>query len=311
MIPGLTRTDIARVHDVIRPWIRQTPALHVTGADIGLAPFPLTLKLEFVQHGGSFKARGAFTNLLTREIPPAGVVAASGGNHGVAVAYAAKQRGVRARIFVPTISSPAKVDRIRAHGAHVEITGERYADALAASERYAAESGALPIHAYDQIETLLGQGTLARELSEQTPGAATVFVAVGGGGLIGGVAAWYAGTNTRVVGVEPAAAPTLSEALKAGEPVDAPAGGVAADSLAPRQVGALMFPIAQQHVDRVLLVEDDEIVRAQAVLWDTFRMLVEPGGAAAFAALLARRYSPAPDEHVAVILCGGNTQRSS
>lgn len=311
MVPGLTRADITRVHEVIRPWIRQTPVLHVTGADVGLAPFPLTLKLEFVQHGGSFKARGAFTNLLTREIPPAGVVAASGGNHGVAVAYAAKQRGVPARIFVPTISSPAKIDRIRAHGAHVEITGERYADALEASERYAAESGALPIHAYDQIETLLGQGTLARELSEQAPAAATVFVAVGGGGLIGGVAAWYAGTNTRVVGVEPAAAPTLSEALKAGKPVDAPAGGVAADSLAPRQVGALMLPIAEQHVDRVLLVEDDEIVRAQAVLWDTFRMLVEPGGAAAFAALLARRYSPAPDEHVAVILCGGNTQRSS
>jgi len=311
MIPGLTRSDIARVHDLIQPWIRRTPVFDVTGADVGLAPFPLTFKLEFVQHGGSFKARGAFTNLLTRGVPSAGVVAASGGNHGVAVAYAAKQRAIPARIFVPTISSPAKVDRIRAHGAQVEITGERYADALEASQRYAADSGAMPIHAYDQIETLLGQGTLARELSEQAPAARTVLVAVGGGGLIGGVAAWYAGTNTRVVGVEPAAAPTLSEALEAGRPVDAPAGGVAADSLAPRQVGALMFPIAQRHVDRVLLVEDDEIVRAQAVLWDTFRMLVEPGGAAAFAALLTGRYTPSPDEHVAVILCGGNTQRSS
>jgi threonine dehydratase len=310
MIPGLSRKEITRVHDLIRPWIRRTPVLHVTGAEVGLAPFPLTFKLEFVQHAGSFKARGAFTNLLRHDIPAAGVVAASGGNHGVAVAYAASRRGVPARIFVPTISSPAKVDRIRAHRAQIEITGERYADALEASQRYATESGALPIHAYDQIETLLGQGTLARELSEQAPDASTVLVAVGGGGLIGGVASWYAGTETRVVGVEPSAAPTLTEALKAGKPVDAPARGIAADSLAPRQVGALMFPIAQQHVARVLLVEDEEIVRAQAVLWDTFRMLVEPGGAAAFAALLSGRYTPSLDEHVAVILCGGNTNRS-
>ena len=189
------------------------------------------------------------------------------------------------------------------------IIGDLYDDALAASERYATESHAMPIHAYDQVETLLGQGTLARELSEQVPDAATVLVAVGGGGLIGGVAAWYAGTGTRVVGVEPAAAPTLTEALKAGRPVDAPAGGVAADSLAPRRVGGLMFPIARQHVERVVLVEDDEIVRAQGILWDAFRLVVEPGGAAALAALIAGRYRPSRDEHVAVVLCGGNAQR--
>ena len=309
MKEDVSRDGIARIHDVIRPYIRHTPILRASGTDVGLEPFPLTFKLEFVQHGGSFKARGAFANLLTREIPPAGVVAASGGNHGVAVACAAKRLGIPAKIFVPTVSSPVKIDRIRADAADVVIIGDLYDDALAASERYATESHAMPIHAYDQVETLLGQGTLARELSEQVPDAATVLVAVGGGGLIGGVAAWYAGTGTRVVGVEPAAAPTLTEALKAGRPVDAPAGGVAADSLAPRRVGGLMFPIARQHVERVVLVEDDEIVRAQGILWDAFRLVVEPGGAAALAALIAGRYRPSRDEHVAVVLCGGNAQR--
>jgi threonine dehydratase len=305
----IRQSDIARVHDIIGPYIRQTPVLRANGRDVGLEPFPLTFKLEFMQHAGSFKTRGAFANLLTRAIPPSGVVAASGGNHGVAVAHAARHLGIAATIFVPTVASPAKIARIRACGARVEVTGERYADALEASERYVAESHALPIHAYDQIETLLGQGTLARELADQASAPAAVLVAVGGGGLIGGTAAWYAGETTRVIGVEPSGAPTLTEALKAGQPVDAPAGSVAADSLAPRRVGALMFPIAQQHVDRVLLVEDEEIVRAQQVLWDVFRLVVEPGGAAAFAALLARRYTPASDEHVAVVLCGANTER--
>jgi len=303
------RSEIARVHDIIRPCIRETPVLAASGSDVGLAPFPLTLKLEFLQHSGSFKVRGAFANLLTRPIPPAGVAAASGGNHGAAVAYAAMRLGIPARIFVPTVVSAAKLARIRACGATVVVSGDRYADALDACERFVAESQALPIHAFDQMETLLGQGTVARELDAQVPGAATVVVAVGGGGFIGGVAAWYAGRKTRVVGVEPVGAPTLTEALRAGKPVDAPAGGVAVDSLAPRRVGALMFPIAQQSIDRVLLVDDDEIVRAQQQLWDAFRIVVEPGGAAAFAALLAGRYTPARDEHVVVILCGGNTER--
>jgi threonine dehydratase len=301
-----SRSAIARMHDVTRTYIRRTPTLGVSGNDAGLDAFPLTFKLEFVQHAGSFKARGAFANLLTRPVPPAGVVAASGGNHGVAVACAAQRLGVPARIFVPTVASPVKIERIRGYGADAVVTGERYADSLEASERYAAESGAMPIHAYDQAETILGQGSLAHELSEQVPDADTVLVAVGGGGLLGGVAAWYAGTRTRVIGVEPAAAPTLTYALRAGRPVDAPAGGVAADSLAPRRVGALMFPIAQRHVDRVLLVEDEAIVRAQDRLWDAFRLAVEPGGAAAFAGLLSGRYAPSPGEHVAVILCGGN-----
>jgi threonine dehydratase len=309
MTSGIRASDVARVHDIIRPHIRRTPVLHVNGGDVGLGPFPLALKLEFLQHTGSFKPRGAFTNLLTRPVPPAGVAAASGGNHGVAVAYAAMRLGARAQIFVPTVSSPAKIARIRSYGADVTVTGDRYADALAASERYVAESHAMSIHAYDQAETLLGQGTLALELADQVPDAAAVLVAVGGGGFIGGVAAWYGGRATRVIGVEPVTAPTLTEALKAGRPVDAPAGGVAVDSLAPRRVGELMFPIAQQHVDRVVVVEDDDIVRAQQVMWDVFRIVVEPGGAAAFAALLAERYRPAPDEHVVVVLCGGNVER--
>jgi len=309
MTSDIRPSDIARVHETIGPYVRRTPVIHVNGADVGLASFPLALKLEFTQHGGSFKARGAFANLLSRAIPPAGVVAASGGNHGVAVAYASKRLGVAAKIFVPTVSSPAKVARIRGYGADVVVTGDRYADALEASERYAAESNALPIHAYDQVETLLGQGSVGRELTEQAPDATTVLVAVGGGGLIGGVAAWFADRPIRVVGVEPVGAPTLTEALKAGKPVDAPAGSIAADSLAPRRVGTLMFPIAQRHVDRVLLVEDDEIVRAQEALWNAFRLVVEPGGAAAFAALLSGRYTPAPDEHVVVVLCGANTER--
>jgi threonine dehydratase len=303
------QAEISRIHDVIRPYIRETPVLRTTGRDAGLDSFPLTLKLEFLQHAGSFKPRGAFTNLLTRQVPPAGVVAASGGNHGVAVAYAAMRLGIPAKIFVPTVASPAKIERIRAYRAEVVVTGDRYSDALEESERWAVGSHAMPIHAYDQQETLLGQGTLGRELTSQVPEAATVLVAVGGGGLLGGIAGWYAGRGARVIGVEPVTAPTLTEALKAGRPVDAPAGGIAADSLAPRRVGELMFPIAQQHVERVILVEDDEIVRAQELLWDVFRLLVEPGGAAAFAALLAGRYKPLRDEHVVAILCGGNVAR--
>jgi threonine dehydratase len=306
---ALLRPDITRVHALIDSYIRRTPVLHTSGSDIGLEPFPRTLKLEFTQHAGSFKARGAFANLLSRPVPPAGVVAASGGNHGVAVAYAAMRLGIPARIFVPTVASPIKIESIRAYGADVVVRGERYADALEESERYVEQSGAMPIHAFDQLETLLGQGTLARELAEQVPDADTVLVAVGGGGLIGGVLTWYAGHTTRIIGVEPVGAPTLTEALKAGTPVDAPAGSVAADSLAPRRVGELMFPLAQQHLDRVVLVEDDDILRAQAALWDRYRLVVEPGGAAAVAALLSKRYAPARDEHVVAVLCGGNTQR--
>jgi len=293
------------VGEVIRPYVRVTPVVEVRGGDFGLGDFSITLKLELLQHSGSFKARGAFTNLLTRKIPAAGVVAASGGNHGAAVAYAAMRLGVPAKIFVPTVSSPAKVERIRAYGADLAIVGDRYADALAASEAWAARTGALAVHAYDQLETLLGQGTLGMELAGQAA-LDTVLVSVGGGGLLGGVAAWYAG-KIKVIGVEPESAPTLTEALKAGRPVDAPAGGIAADSLAPRKVGELMFPIARAHVATVLLVSDAAIRRGQDALWSAVRIVVEPGGAAAFAALLGGAYAPAAGERVGVIVSGGNS----
>jgi threonine dehydratase len=302
---GVGPREIAEVREIIRPYVRVTPVVEVRGKDFGLADFPIVLKLELLQHSGSFKARGAFTNLLTRKIPAVGVVAASGGNHGAAVAYAAMRLGVPAKIFVPTVTSPAKVARIRAYGAELAIVGDLYADALAASEAWIAQTAALPLHAYDQTETLLGQGTLGMELAEQAT-VDTVLVSVGGGGLIGGVAAWFAG-SVKVVGVEPESAPTLTEALKAGRPVDAPAGGIAADSLAPRRVGELMFPIARAHVARVALVSDEAIRRAQEVLWSAVRIVAEPGGAAAFAALLSGAYAPAAGERVGVVVCGGNT----
>jgi len=285
--------------------VRVTPVVELRGGELGLGDFPITLKLELLQHSGSFKVRGAFTNLLMRKIPAVGVVAASGGNHGAAVAYAAMRLGVPAKIFVPTVTSPAKVARIRAYGAELAIGGDLYADALAASEAWIAQTAALPLHAYDQTETLLGQGTLGLELAEQAT-VDTVLVSVGGGGLIGGVAAWFAG-SVKVVGVEPESAPTLTEALKAGRPVDAPAGGIAADSLAPRRVGELMFPIARAHVARVALVSDEAIRRAQEVLWSAVRIVAEPGGAAAFAALLSGAYAPAAGERVGVVVCGGNS----
>ena len=300
------RPEISRTYAVIQPYIRRTPLVEVDAADFGLDPMPVVLKLEFMQHTGSFKTRGAFSNLLTREVPPAGVVAASGGNHGVAVAYAAMKTGKPARIFVPTVCSPAKIERIRSYGADLVVTGERYNDALLASHMWAEESGAMQVHAYDQMETIWGAGSTGLEFSEQAPQLDTLLIACGGGGLLGGIAGWYQGA-ARIVGVEPELAPTLSRALEAGRPVDAEAGGVAADSLAPKSVGELMFPIAQRLVDRVVLVPDDGIVAAQRALWNTLRVVVEPGGAAAFGALLSGAYRPEPGERVGVLLCGANT----
>ena len=293
----VSRARIAEIEKLIRPHVRRTPVIEAEG---------LTLKLELLQHSGSFKARGAFANLLTREVPPAGVVAASGGNHGAAVAYAAQKLGKRARIYVPTVSSPAKIERIRSYGADLVVGGDRYADALAASEKWAAESGALQVHAYDQEGALLGQGSVGLELEAQSPQLDTLLVAVGGGGLIGGIAAWYE-KRIRLIGVEPRLAPTLTKALQAGKPVDAEAGGVAADSLAPKRVGELMFPFAQKYVERVLLVEDDAIRAAQRALWESLRIASEPGGAAAYAALISGQYQPESGERVGVLVCGGNT----
>ncbi len=297
-----TRTSICAAHDLIAERIRRTPVLAIDAKDFGLPPATLTLKLELLQHAGSFKTRGAFAHLLGREVPAAGVVAASGGNHGAAVAYAAGVLGVRAKIFVPAVCSPAKIARIRGYGAELVIGGDRYADALAASEAWSAESGALSIHAYDQEETLAGQGTLGLELDEQARSLDTLVVAVGGGGLIAGIASWYEG-RIELVAVEPEGAPTLTRALEAGKPVDAEAESIASDSLAPRRVGELVFPIAKKHVSRVVLVTDDEIRAAQRALWDVTRIVTEPGGAAAFAAVLSGKVKG----KTGIVLCGANT----
>jgi threonine dehydratase len=305
----LTREAIATTYERIRPHLRRTPLLHADGADFGLQTGPISFKLELLQHAGSFKARGALANLLLRPIPKAGVVAASGGNHGLAVAFAARRLETSATIFVPSVAAATKCERIREYGAKLVVAGERYADALAASREFAAVSGALEVHAFDQPETLLGQGSVGLEIEADFP-LDTLLVAVGGGGLIGGIATWFAG-RVRLIAVEPRAAPTLFRALEAGQPVDAEAGGIAADSLAPRRVGELMFPVAQRYVERAVLVADESIRDAQRALWRSMRIATEPGGAAAMAALLSGAYRPRPQERVGVVLCGGNTDAVS
>ena len=291
---------------LIAPYIRRTPIIRVDGNDFGLPGIRLVFKLEFLQRAGSFKTRGAFTNLLTRKAPDVGVVAASGGNHGAAVAFAAMKLGIPATIFVPGVATKAKLEQIRAYGATLEVVGERYADALAASEEFSRSTGALPIHAFDQVETLLGQASVGLEFEQDEPRLDALFVSVGGGGLIAGVAAWYRG-RVPLIGVEPELAPTLTHALAAGEPVDAPAGGIAADSLAPRRVGQLAFPIAQSFVSRTVLVTDDAIREAQQLLWRVMRIVSEPGGAAGLAALLSGAWRPQPEQTIGILLCGANT----
>jgi threonine dehydratase len=312
---AVTAQAIASVEPVIRPYLRRTPVISVDRLDFGLPPGPLVLKLEHLQHTGSFKARGAFANLLLREIPAAGVVAASGGNHGVAVAYAARAVNVPARIFVPTVSSPAKIARIRGYGADLVVEGDTYTDALEASQAWAASSGALQVHAYDQIETMLGAGSLAIELQQQVPDTTTVLAGVGGGGMLSGIAAGYAGggiaagvtSQVNVVGVEPVGAPTLTRALQAGRPVDAETGSIAIDSLAPRRVGEKTFGVIKNLVRQVVLVTDDAIRNAQDLLWQTLRLVGEPGGCAALAAVLSGEYSPGPGEIVTIVISGANT----
>lgn len=303
---SITPAAIEAAYPLIRPYIRATPVIEVDAEDFGLSGPRLVFKLEFLQVSGTFKARGAFYNLLTRGTPGQGIVAASGGNHGAAVAYAAQRLGRKAHIFVPEISSPAKIEKIRASGAEVHIVGAEFAEAFEASEQWIDRTGDLPVHPYDDPGTLIGQGTVGLELERQAPKADTVLVSVGGGGLIGGIAAWYAG-RAKVAGVEPEGAPTLHRALEAGYPVDVEVAGVAADSLGARRLGENVFPIVRAHVAEALLVTDDEIVAAQRALWDVMRVVVEPGSATAFAALLSGRYRPARDERVAVLLCGANT----
>ena len=304
--PELAADAVRAAYARIAPHVRRTPVVTVDGADFGFPSVRLVFKLELTQHAGSFKTRGAFNNLLSRRVPAAGVVAASGGNHGAAVAYAAMKLGHPATIFVPTVASPTKIEQIRSYGARLEVGGERYNDALLASQRFLESSGAMSIHAYEQMETLQGQATVALELEEQAPDLDALLVAVGGGGLIGGIVSWYRG-RIPVVGVEPELAPTLTRALAAGEPVDSPAGGIAADSLAPKRVGTLMFPIAQRYLAGTVLVTDEAIRDAQRALWKTLRVVAEPGGAAALAALLSGRWQPKAGQTIGVLVCGGNT----
>jgi threonine dehydratase len=305
-----TRPAIEAAAARIAPHIRRTPVLVLPGTALG-APGELVLKLEQLQVSGSFKARGAFNALLQSGAGTAGVIAASGGNHGAAVAHAAGALGIRAEIYVPAISAPSKVVRIREAGAVVVQGGDTYAEAFAASESRRAETGAVSIHAYDQPEVLAGQGTVAREFEADSPGLTHVLVAVGGGGLIGGVASWFAGSGTQVVAVEPEGCPTLFSALKAGAPVDAPVGGVAADSLGARRVGSLMFEVAREVVRDSVLVTDDAIREAQRRLWSACRVVAEPGGATALAALISGAWVPPDGARVGVLVCGGNCDPGS
>jgi threonine dehydratase len=305
----ISRDDIRAAHERIRRYIRRTPVWNLPAGTLG-HDGPVSLKLELLQHAGSFKPRGAFNTLLTQAIPKVGVAAASGGNHGAAVAYAARELGIPARIFVPEISSPAKVEAIRRFGAEVVIGGQRYADALGACGSYIAETGALSIHAYDALTTIEGQGTLALEWEEDAPGLDTVLVAVGGGGLIAGIASAWAGRGIKVVGVEPEGSRALHASLEAGRPVDVTVESVAADSLGARNTGELVFSIARAAVDHVALVTDAAIREAQRTLWRDWRIASEPGGAAALGALLSGAYRPRPGERVGVLLCGANVELS-
>ena len=294
---AVDRDGIAAAHEQIRPYVRRTPTLTLDG---------VIAKLELFQHAGSFKTRGAFANLLMRAIPPAGVVAATGGNHGAAVAFAARATGQTAKIFAPRYASPAKLQRIRDYGADL-VLSEGIPEAFAAAEAWAARSGAIVVHSFDQVETMLGAGTVALELHEQAPALDTILVPVGGGGLIAGTGAWYDG-SVRVIGVEPELSPTLFNAFAAGRPVDSQSGvGIAADAMSPRRVGEQVYPIARRWVERVVLVTDDAIRRAQEHLWAHARVVAEPAGACALAAMLSGAYTPAPDERVGIIISGGNT----
>lgn len=299
------RTEIEAASKRIASYIRTTPVMYLEPAVWGIQA-QIVLKLEQLQHTGSFKPRGAFNRILTNHVPEAGVIAASGGNHGIAVAYVAQRLGHRAEIFVPEICSPVKVERLRSYGAQVSQVGATYAEALVASQERAVQTGALMVHAYDQPEVVAGQGTLGYEFARQVSNLDTILVAVGGGGLIGGISAWFAG-KVHVIGVEPQAAPTLAMALQAQKPVDVEVSGIAVDSLGARRVGSLAFELAQQHMERVILVSDESIQFAQRTLWHDLRIIAEPGGATAIAALLSGAYQPVQGERVGVVICGGNT----
>ena len=302
-----TPDTIARAADLIAPHIRQTPILEVEPAAFG-TPGPLTLKLEHTQITGSFKVRGAFTNMLTREVPGAGVVAASGGNHGAAVAYAASTLGHRSTIYVPrVIAKEEKLRRMRAFGGEVVLTEGSVADCMAEYAAAAEQSGALPVHPYDSEGTLAGQGTVAREIETQMGGIDTVLVATGGGGLIGGIAAWF-GDRVKVVSVETEGTNTLARSLADGPDIDVKATGVAAGSLGGPALGALPYEVVKARVSTALVLPDEAVYAAARKLWEITRLACEPGGAVALAALTTGAYRPAPDERICVLICGGNAE---
>ncbi|MGH8968604.1 MAG: threonine/serine dehydratase [Actinomycetes bacterium] len=305
----VSRADVEAAADRIVGRVRRTPVVEPGPGAFGLAT-RLTVKLELLQHTGSFKVRGAFNRLMTAPLPPAGVIAASGGNHGLAVAHAAGVLGVRAEVFVPDTSPAVKIDRLRRLGAEVHLVEGWYADALAASRLRQAATGALTVHAYDMPEVVAGQGTVGLEIAEDVPDVDTVVVAVGGAGLIGGVLAALP-DRVRVVAVETTGTPSLHDALAAGRPVDVEVGGVAADALGARRVGDIGFAACQERAVPVVLVDDDAVLAARRLLWDELRVAAEPGGATAMAAVLDGGYRPEPGERVVVLVCGGNTDPAS
>lgn len=304
MKPEEVKPLIENAYSVISPYVRETPVIRSKAGSFGVDA-NLVLKLELFQHAGSFKSRGAFYKILSSAVPKAGVIAASGGNHGAAVAYAAKSLGYPAEIFVPTVSSTTKVDRIRNYGATLSIGGCDYFEALDKSNIRAVETQALVIHAFDQWEVIAGQGTVGLEFEKQSADLDTILVSVGGGGLIGGIAAWYQG-RCKVVSVEPEKAPTLHDSIARGKRAVVEVGGIAADALGARQVGQMMFPIAQQYVGECVLVSEDSIVKAQQLLWDEWRIVAEPAGVVPIAALISKRYVPQPGEKIGMLICGGN-----
>ena len=305
---SVTQDEIRSASTRIEEYVRKTPVMHLAANDLGLGS-PIHLKLELFQHSGSFKARGAFNALLSGDVPKAGVVAASGGNHGAAVAFAAARLGIPARIFVPEIAGPTKIGLIRAAGVVPDVVPGAYADAFTASEAFRIESGAMSIHAYDAPSTLTGQGTLGLEIEEQLPEIDELLVSVGGGGLIGGIASWFQ-DRVKVIAVEPENAPALNAALQRGPETDVNVSGVAANSLGARRIGRMCYDIAKAQDLQSVLVTDDAIMDAQRLLWSSARIAVEPGGAAALAALTSRAYVPDHGKNVAVLICGGNVDPS-
>jgi threonine dehydratase len=301
-----TRDDIVSAASRIEHHVRRTPVLHVAAGALGVDA-ALTLKLELLQVTGSFKPRGAFNRMLTADVGSAGVVAASGGNFGLAVGHAARELGVQAEIFVPSTSPAAKIDRVQATGADVRVIDGYYDDASAAAHEACQVTGAVWMHPFDQPEVVAGQGTIGAEIAEQVPDADTVLVAIGGGGLIGGIASWFADARTRVVGVEPTTCCSMHTAMTAGEPVDVPVSGRAADSLGARRVGDIAFAVAGAgHIEQVVIVDDEAIADAQRAIWRELRLFAEPGGAAALAAVRTGAFKPAPGERVVVLVCGSN-----